>query len=80
MSSIFGDGRKFFSTGFRSFKDALTKGTNDFTEFGNALGSKLKQAVTVVGLANTLNDVENDGGRRRTVRLVIMINYVAPAL
>ena len=67
MSSIFGTSN-FFSTGIRNFKDALTKGTSDFGDFGTALGSKLKQAATAVGLANTLNDVENDQSRRRLMR------------
>ena len=66
MSSIFGS----FSTGIRNFKDALAKGTSDFSDFGTALGSKLKQAATVVGLGNTLNDVENDQSRRRPLRLI----------
>lgn len=72
MSSIFGTSN-FFSTGFRNFKDALAKGTSDFSDFGTALSSKLKQAATVVGLAKTLNDVENDEGRRRRVRLIMFI-------
>ena len=69
MSSIFGT-----SNFFRNFKDALAKGTSDFSDFGTALSSKLKQAATVVGLASTLNDVENDEGRRRLVRLVKSYN------
>lgn len=68
MSSIFGSSN-FLSTGIRNFKDALAKGTSDFgTSFGSALSSKLKQAATAVGLANTLNDVENDEGRRRILK------------
>ena len=69
MSSIFGTNNFLFS-GIRNFKDALAKGTNEFSEFGTVLSSKLKQAATVVGLANTLNDVENSEGRRKRVRLV----------
>ena len=72
MSSIFGTSN-FLSTGIRNFKDALAKGTNEFTEFGTALSSKLKQAATVVGLANTLSDVENAEGRRGRVRLVVVL-------
>ena len=69
MSAIFGS-NSFLSTGIRNFKDVVTKGTNEFTDFGTVLGSKLKQAATVVGLAKTLNDVENDKGRAKILKLV----------
>ena len=69
MSSFFGSSG-FLSTGIRNFKDALTKGTDNLDTFGTVLSSKLR---TVVGLANTLNEVENAEGRRKTVRLVNMV-------
>ena len=71
MSSIFGN--SFLSTGIRSFKDALAKGTNEFSDFGTALSGKLKQAATAVGLANTLNDVENAEGRRGRVNRLVLV-------
>ena len=60
---------------FTKFKDAVVRGTNDFskdftdfgaslTNFGANLSSKLKQASSFVSMANTINEVEKERGHR----------------